>query len=46
MGVRIEDGKLTITAFRSALANAIRWRRRAHWGAHEATKVVFAGRTS
>jgi hypothetical protein len=32
MGVRIEDGKLTITVFRSALANAIRWRRRAHQG--------------
>ena len=27
MGVRIEDGKLTITVFRSALANAICWRR-------------------
>ena len=25
MGVRIEDGKLTITVFRSALANAICW---------------------
>jgi hypothetical protein len=25
MGARIEDGKLTITVFRSALANAICW---------------------
>jgi hypothetical protein len=39
MGVRIEDGKLTITVFRSALANAICWCRGAH-------KVVFAASTS
>ena len=30
MGVRIEDGKLTITVFSPALANAICWRRGAH----------------
>ena len=42
MGVRIEDGKLTITVFRSALANAICWRR----GARTRFKVVFAGSTS
>ena len=42
MGVRIEDGKLTITVFRSALANAICWRRARAPG----LKVVFAGSTS
>ena len=42
MGVRTEGGKLTITVFSPALANAICWRR----GARTRFKVVFAGSTS
>ena len=40
--MRIEDGKLTITVFSPALANAICW---AQGGAHQ-FKVVFVGSTS
>jgi hypothetical protein len=42
MGVRIEDGKLTITVFHSAPANAICWRRERAPG----LKVVLAESTS
>jgi hypothetical protein len=42
MGVRIDDGKLTITVFRSALANAICRR----GGRAPGIEVVFAGSTS
>jgi hypothetical protein len=42
MGMPTVGGKLTITVFRSALANAICWAQ----GARTRFKVVFAGSTS
>ena len=42
MSVRIEDGKLTVAVFRSALANATCWAQEAR----TRFKVVFAGSTS